>query len=89
MEPPSYGKPKGPGGSVMISLDELERIKDQVQKTHQDAYLAARNTERGSKQEISKTRIKNWPNTLEALRVKREDDRIKKLEDEEVSIEIF
>lgn len=31
------------------------------------------------------SRVKNWGNTMEALRVKREEDRIKRLEDEEVS----
>ncbi len=44
-----------------------------------------RNADRTKLQEISKSRIKNWPNTMEALRHKREEDRIKKLEDEEVS----
>jgi len=28
--------------------------------------------------------VKNWPNTLEAMRVKREEERIKRLEDEEI-----
>jgi len=36
-------------------------------------------------QETSKARVKNWPNTMEATRLKREEDRIKRLEDEEVS----
>lgn len=31
------------------------------------------------------SRVKNWGNTMEALRIKREEDRIKRLEDEEVS----
>jgi len=30
----------------MVSLDELERIKDTVQKTFTDPYLSMRNTER-------------------------------------------
>lgn len=72
----------------MISIDELERIKMQVQKTNEDPYITMRNAERTNKQHVSKTRIENWPNTLEALRHKREEDRIKKLEDEEVSNEL-
>jgi len=45
-----------------------------------------RNDDRGDLHNKSKARIKNWSNTLEATRIKREDDRIKRLEDEEVSL---
>lgn len=48
-----------------------------------------RNVDRQTLQETSKNRIKNWPNTLEALRLKREEDRITRLEDEEVSAKTF
>ena len=34
VEPPAWGKSVGKGGSVMISLDELDRIKNTIQKTH-------------------------------------------------------
>ena len=34
--------------------------------------------------EKSKSRYKNWPNTLEAIRKKKDDDRIRKLEDQEI-----
>ena len=44
-----------------------------------------RNRKRANLQELSKSRVKNWSNTLEATRVKREQDRIKRLEDAEVS----
>lgn len=37
-----------------------------------------------SLQETSKNRTKRWPNTLDAVRIKREEDRIKRLEDEEI-----
>lgn len=69
----------------MISLDELERIKSTVHKTNEDPYTTMRNQERKTLQDVSKSRIKNWPNTMEALRHKREEDRIRKLEEEEVS----
>lgn len=68
----------------MITMDELERIKSTVQKTNQDPYTTMRNADRTKLQSLSQSRIKNWPNTMEALRHKREEDRIKKLEDEEV-----
>lgn len=83
--PPAPGKTVGKGGAVMISVDELERIKNQVQKTNEDPYTTFRNEERKTLQQLSKSRIQNWPNTLEALRLKREEDRIKRLEEEEVS----
>ena len=37
-----------------------------------------------SLQETSHNRVKNWPNTLDAVRIRREEDRIRRLEDEEV-----
>jgi hypothetical protein len=44
-----------------------------------------RTAARKTLQETSKARVKHWPNTMEASRLKREEDRIKRLEDEEVS----
>ena len=85
MAPPAYGKSVGKGGSVMITLDELERIKNQVSKSNVEPYITMRNEDRQALHERSKGRIKNWSNTLEATRIKREEDRIKRLEDEEVS----
>jgi len=35
-------------------------------------------------QTLSNARVKNWPNTLQALRAKKEHDRIKRLEEEEI-----
>lgn len=69
----------------MITLDELERIKNQVSKSNVEPYITMRNEDRATQHAQSKNRIKNWNNTLEATRIKREDDRIKRLEDEEVS----
>jgi hypothetical protein len=73
----------------MITMDELERIKNTVQKTNEDPYTTMRNADRTQLQGVSQSRIKNWPNTMEALRYKREEDRIKRLEDEEVRINQF
>jgi hypothetical protein len=35
-------------------------------------------------QNTSKDRTKRWPNTLDAVRIRREEDRIRRLEDEEI-----
>ena len=69
----------------MISLDELDRIRSQITNTKEDTYQHQRDMYRKTLQETSKARVQNWPNTMEAMRVKREDDRIKRLEDDEVS----
>lgn len=71
-------------GTVTITLDELDRIRAQVHKTNTDEYTTMRNCARAELQQTSKARVQNWPNTMEALRLKREEDRIKRLEDEEV-----
>jgi hypothetical protein len=35
-------------------------------------------------QELSKARVHNWPNTIDALRKKKDEDRIRRLEEEEI-----
>ncbi len=39
---------------------------------------------REGKQKLSQQRVKNWPNTIQATREKKEKDRIRKLEEEEI-----
>ena len=96
LQPPSSTNPRGiaaPSGqrnaqqksSAVISLDELDRIRSQITRTKEDSYHMQRDAYRKTLQETSKNRVQNWPNTMEAMRLKREDDRIKRLEDEEVS----
>ena len=51
----------------------------------QNTYKENRNAERKDLQGVSNNRVKNWPNTIEAMRLKREEDRIRRLEDDEVS----
>ena len=97
VQPPSATNPRGvmaPGGpkntqkqkgTAVISLDELDRIRAQITTTKADGYEQQREAYRKTLQETSKNRVKNWGNTMEALRTKREEDRIKRLEDEEVS----
>ena len=95
VQPPSSTNPRGVAavgnrkakqpGQAVISLDELDRIRSQVLRTKEDGYEAQRDTIRKNLQETSKARVQNWPNTMEAQRAKREQDRIQRLEDEEVS----
>ena len=76
-------------GTAVISIDELDRIRRQVIQTKADSYETMRNHQRANLQETSKNRVKNWSNTMEAQRVKREEDRIKRLEDAEVSMRSY
>lgn len=96
VQPPSSTNPRGINaagprntqkqkGTAVITLDELDRIRQQVVRTKEDNYETQRNLHRKALQDVSKSRVKNWPNTMEAMRLKREEDRIKKLEDAEVS----
>ena len=79
------GKADKKKGTATITLDELDRIRAQVVRTNEDSYEMQRTAQRKSLQETSKARVKNWPNTMEASRLQREENRIKRLEDEEVS----
>jgi hypothetical protein len=96
LQPPSSTNPRGIAapkgnrtgkkqqGTAVITLDELDRIKSQITNTHEDTYQYQRDAYRKSLQETSKGRVGQWSNTMEAQRVKREADRIKRLEDEEI-----
>ena len=81
----AQAKPEVTKNAAMITIDELERIKAQCAMGKEKTIRENRNAERKQLQEVSNNRVKNWPNTIEALRLKREEDRIKRLEDEEVS----
>ena len=95
VQPPSSTNPRGVNaagakrtkqqGTAVITLDELDRIRAQVVRTKEDGYEHQRESMRQNLQETSKARVKNWPNTMEAQRAKREEDRIRRLEAEEVS----
>lgn len=71
--------------TAVISLGELERIKDTcalINRGEQDNQ--GKTDKRKTLYQLSQTRCKNWPNTIEALRKKKDDDRIRKLEEEEI-----
>ncbi len=73
-------------------MDELQRIKQQCTtggftsgfKSDFQDDEQLRTQERQTLHAKSQARIANWPNTMHALRRKREEDRIKRLEDEEI-----
>ena len=72
-------------GTAVISIDELDRIRRQVIQTKEDSYETHLKHNREALQATSKNRVKNWSNTMDATRIKREEDRITRLEDAEVS----
>ena len=48
--------------------------------------MTMRKSEREEKRNLSLNRVSKWPNTIQAERERKEYERIKKLEDDEVSI---
>ena len=48
-------------------------------------YKTMRQNERQDKRMLSQARVSKWPNTIHAERERKEYERIKKLEDDEVS----
>lgn len=70
----------------VLTIDELERIKGMCSQTNQEQdYRTMRLNERKELAKISSTRVSKWPNTIQAERERKEYERIKKLEDDEVS----
>lgn len=72
--------------TVQISYDELERIKSMCSQTNEKQdYQTMRQNERLALHQKSLGRVSKWPNTAVAERERKEYERIKKLEDDEVS----
>ena len=86
--------------TAVITIDELQRIRQQCTMNTFASTFQGGNTTLGSGydfeeeqmrlrerqvlQEKSKARIAQWPNTIQAMRRKREEERIKRLEEEEL-----
>jgi hypothetical protein len=80
----------------VISIDELQRIRQQCTSNGFSATFTGgtgsydvdeeqmRARERQELQEKSKARIAQWPNTMHAMRRKREEERLTRLEEEEL-----
>jgi hypothetical protein len=71
--------------TAVITYDELERIRSQCfQGSSSQLDNEMRTRERLDLQEKSKARVANWPNTIDALRKKKDEERIRRLEEEEI-----
>lgn len=75
-------KGKQPPSYAVVSETELENLRNFLEF---DPSSAARNEieQRQVLQSVSKEREQNWPNTIEALRLKKEQDKVRKLQDKE------
>ena len=72
--------------TAVLSYDELERIKGMCSQTNEEQdYKTIRQSERKELHGLSNARVSKWPNTIQAERDRKEYERIKKLEDDEVS----
>uniref|UniRef100_A0A7S1Y0J5 Trichohyalin-plectin-homology domain-containing protein n=1 Tax=Phaeomonas parva TaxID=124430 RepID=A0A7S1Y0J5_9STRA len=71
---------RGAAKGVVISRSELQRMRDSVSDVPQST-VDARRRERLTK--LSEDRVKNWPNTLQAMRRKKENWKREKLAAEE------
>jgi len=68
--------------AAVVSFSDLQRIKNQVSLAPEQDY--DKQQYRQTLYEKSQSWVKNWPNTISALWEKKEKDRIKKLEEEEI-----
>lgn len=79
--------------TVVVNYSDLERMRDLCADPNsmfpERTYLQDRQNKMKEIGQISKTRVQAWPNTIMADREKKERDKIKKLEEEEVSNFIF
>lgn len=67
-----------------MSIDEINRIKESCSlNKEKDQEIKAQ--QKKELYEKSQQRVKNWPNTIQAMRKKKDEERIKRLENEEVS----
>lgn len=70
--------------TAVITLDDLQRIKDSC-SMDQTKHSMDKTKARESLYMKSQQRVKHWPNTIQALRKKKDEDRIKRLEEEEIA----
>ena len=88
--PPAYADKKSEAlkakNTIVVSYSDLERIKDMCSDSN-PVLDHVRNREAARKElhQVSQKKITAWPNTIQADRLKKEEDRIKKLEQEEMS----
>jgi hypothetical protein len=68
---------------AVLSVSEYERIKKSC-AIFTESDNREKQNRRKQQHELSKQKVRNWKNTLEASRKKREEDKLKALIDEEV-----
>ena len=68
----------------VMNLDDLERMKAACRVNPLFDAQEEKTFEKRTLQDKSNARVKNWPNTITALRQKKIDDRKQKIIDEEV-----
>ena len=76
-------KGAGTKNAATITMSEFMRIKNSINPPVTEDP-EAKKVERKTMHETAQSKVKNWPNTLDTLRKKKEDDKIKKLRDEEI-----
>ena len=75
-------------GFVLMSTSEINRIKQSAINDEDDTLKNPKKTEKELLKEKSDARVAKWNNTLEATRKLKEQKRIQKREEEEVSASI-
>jgi hypothetical protein len=71
--------------TVVLTIDELQRIKDSCSMMSATKNKFDKTQARMTLHDQSQNRVKHWPNTIQAMRKKKDDSRIKRLEEEEIS----
>lgn len=69
----------------VLNLDDLDRMKAMCRVNGLFDAKQEETEERKALQDKSKARVKNWPNTISALRQKKIDDKKQKIIDDEVA----
>jgi hypothetical protein len=70
--------------TVVMTYNELQRIKDSC-SVGSSAHEFYKTQERMTLHQKSDSRVKNWSNTIQAQRKKKDEDKIKRLEEEEIA----
>jgi len=69
--------------TAVLTLDEFKKMRDRTQIRPVDEETEIRQMERQEIKERSDARVQNWPNTIQALRKKRDDVRFENFKKDE------
>eukprot|EP00347_Sterkiella_histriomuscorum_P007243 403349712 len=70
--------------TAVVTIDDIARIREQCAYVPYETEKEFLMKQKKELQEKSKARVQNWPNTIEAQRKKREEEKLKRLYDEEM-----